>query len=193
MARTAETLQGAESTRKLFAELVSDACDELGQKPSPQAAGYVVELLDSRVRTSPPSTAQPPEPDTLAEALVEAFLEEGASRWVRLRALGDRALFDAGFFSERVERTIVGLDYYADIGRTAYARLSAGSDVFRELAHGFRDFVTILAEVGDRARGERSADLLRLYDRYRAKGSECDRVRLIRHGLVPPAGADRLQ
>jgi len=207
MKRARGTLGSRESTRSVFTELVDEACDELGQRPSPQATGYVVDLLDARVRARTPATPEEAPPDTLALAMVEALQDAGASRWVRLRALGDRALFDAGFFAERVERTVVGVEYYTDMGRAAYARLSAGlatgrapratddlvrgpaaPDVFHELARHFRDFVTLLAEVGDRARGERAVDLLSLYDRYRARGAERDRVRLLRRGMVPPAG-----
>lgn len=206
MGRGGVSPRSQNSTRLVFTELVSEACNELGHQPSPRATGYVVDLLDSRVRSATASSSQPAQPETLAEAMVEAMVEEGASRWVRLRALGDRALFEAGFFAERVERTIVGVDYYADMGQAAYARLSSGlapaapahssrgpeggpdaPDVFWELARRFRDFVALLAQVGDRARGERSVDLLQLYDRYQARGAERDRVRLIRHGLVPAA------
>ena len=126
MGRGGSELRSRESTRSLFTELVGEACEELGQRPSPQATGYVVDLLDTRVRTPRPETPRDAEPDTLALAMVEALQAVGATRCVRLRALGDRALFDAGFFAERVERTVVGVEYYTDMGRAAYTRLSAG-------------------------------------------------------------------
>jgi hypothetical protein len=194
--RETKRLSKAASTRGLFTELVTSAREELGQSPSPQATGYVVDLLDSRVRSEVRTPAQR-ERDTLAEAMVDALVEQGTARFVRLRALGDRALFDAGFFEARVARTVVGGGYYEDIGRTAYSRLSAGlatgpgatrSSVFRELSQHFSDFVLLLAEVGERVRGDRSVDLLQLYDRYREHGAERDRVRLLRHGLVPSLG-----
>jgi hypothetical protein len=201
--RNVEGLSNSESTRELFSQLVTEAGAELGQHPSPQATGYVVDLLDTRVRAASLSPADRAA-DTLAESMVEALLEDGATRWVKLRQLGDRALFDAGFFAARVERTVVGAGYYADVGRTAYTRLSVGlesrpdtvdSSVFGELARHFGDFVTLLAEVGERARGRRSVDLLRLYDRYRAHGKERDRLRLMRHGLIPSLdrSSDRVQ
>jgi hypothetical protein len=193
------------STRDLFRALVGEARDELGQRPSPLATGYLVDLLDARVRSSGPaadSSGARTMPATLAEGLVEALLVEGSSRWSRLRALGDRALFDAGFFGESLRRRAVGIDYYSDIGRTAYLRLSAAPDpgdpaqmgreappdLFHELAQHFADFVELLAEVAERARGRKQVDLLRLYERYRETGSWRDRDRLLRHGLILPGG-----
>lgn len=184
------------STRELFGELVTEASRELGQQPSPLAASYLVDLLDARVRQPRPlAAAGPAPPQSLAEALVEALLAEGAQALARLRALGDRALFHAGFFGPSLRRRVVGVAYYSDIGATAYERVSrgTGSALFEELAFGFADFVEILGEVGERARGRRSVDLLRLYDRYRESRNERDRARLTRHGLVVADGPDRLQ
>jgi hypothetical protein len=176
------------STRELFGELVIEASCELGSRPSPMASGYLVDLLDARVRSARVLEREGGAPETLAESLVAALLVDGTARIARLRALGDRALFDAGFFGDCLRRKTVGIDYYAEIGSTAYARLSkgTGSPLFRELASGFLEFVELLAEVGERARGSRSVDLLRLYDRYRASRSPRDRARLVRHGLILP-------
>jgi hypothetical protein len=192
------------STRALFGELVSEAAAELGHQPTPLATGYVVDLLEARVRSpqAPPGASSGP--TTLAESLVEALLQGGAEGMARLRALGDRALFDAGFFGDSLRRRVVGVRYYTDIGSTAYSRLSRGladrvpgataSELFRELALCFPDFVELLSGVAERARGASPVDLLRLYDRYRETGSARDRRRLIRRGLIlPPPGAERPQ
>ena len=176
------------STRQLFGELVSQASCELGSRPSLLASGYLVDLLEARVRTRR-STRLPDAPgDTLAESLLEALQTEGSARIARLRALGDRALFDAGFFGDSLRGKTVGVSYYADVGTTAYSRLSlgTGSELFHELACGFLEFVELLAEVGERARGSRSGDLLRIYDRYQDTRSPRDRARLMRRGLIVP-------
>lgn len=184
------------STRQVFDELVSEVGCELSPQPTPLARVYLVDLLEARVRSAPPPPEASP-PDTLAESLVAALLVEGATRMARLRALGDRALFHAGFFGPSLSRRTVGVRYYADIGATAYSRLSSGlasrgpdptgAELFYELASRFGDFIELLSEVGERARGSRDLDLLTLYDRYRATGSRRDRARLIRRGLIVPA------
>ena len=181
-----------ETTRELFSEMVGEAQVELGHCPSPLASGYLVDLLDSRVR-APCRDSEPEEPAPLAEALIAAQFVDGSARAARLRALGDRALFDAGFFGASLRRRTVGLEYFAQIGTTAYLRLSirTGSDLFEELGERFTDFVELLADVGDRARGSRFIDLLGLYDRYLETGSLRDRSRLIRHRMILPATGGR--
>jgi len=181
-----------ESTRDLFCEMVAEAQAELGHRPSARASAYLVDLLDTRVRSRPTSRRRDG-PATLAEALDAALGVEGRERAARLRALGDRTLFDAGFFRPSVLRMTVGVEYFSQIGTIAYLRLSngTGSDLFEELGLRFSDFAELLSDVGERARGSRSVDLLRLYDRYRETGSARDRSRLMRHGMILPAPGDR--
>ncbi|MCG8589311.1 MAG: hypothetical protein MJE66_08465 [Proteobacteria bacterium] len=183
------------STRALFAELVAGAMGVKQPRPTPIAVTYLIELLEERVRVPEDPSATP---ETLAEALLAARQAEGRRRMGLLRQLGDRALFTAGFFGDSLSRKVVDLDYYSDIGRVAYVDLSESLSqrrldakpiwgrLFRELAYGFEGFVDILAEIADRARQDDTADLLRLYERYLYTGSDRDRERLLRRGLVPP-------
>jgi hypothetical protein len=193
-ARTPEL--DARSIRELFAELLSGAAEQLGAQPSPLASSYLLELLEERLRR-PGGMGRAREGERgLGEALLEARQERGARRVEKLRALGDRALFVAGVFGESLCRNLVDIDYYGQIGRAAYADVSLSLAVhtreatwpglFRELAEDFPTFVDLLAEVGDRTRA-RQADLLRVYDRYVRTGSERDRRRLVRRGVVPLA------
>jgi hypothetical protein len=182
--------------RAVFAELVEGALDETGHRASPLATAYLIELLDERVRARPGTTRRPGGEPTLAEELLCARLESGATRVSRMHALGDRALFVAGFFGDSLCRAVVDLSYYREVGRAAYADLAsvltgplASSEwvrLFEELADRFRDFVDVLAEVSDRAYASRPLGLLRLYDRYLQTGSSRDRRRLLRRGHVPP-------
>ncbi len=112
-----------------------------------------------------------------------------------LRGLGDRALFDAGIFGDRLRRGPMDVDYYGEIGRAAYADLSiclaeqvreqAWCQLFRELARDFRAFVELLAGVGDRTRSDDPTDLLEVYEHYLETGSPRDRARLGRGGIIP--------
>ena len=179
--------------RALFAELVAGALSETRVDPSPTAIAYLVELLESRLLAATPDGG---EPASLAEGLLRAQLQQGSSRVQRMRNLGDRALFVAGFFGDSLSRSVVDIDYYGDVGRTAYADLSQSlaqqlrertwPGLYAELAQRFYEFVDVLAEVGDRTRADRAADLLRLYERYLRTGSSRDRRRLMRLGQAPP-------
>jgi hypothetical protein len=160
------------------------------------AIAYLIELLDSRVRTPAAVAEVASEEATLAEDLLAARLHAGVARLRRLRDLGDRALFIAGFFGDSLSRSVVDIDYYGDVGRAAYANLAeslawqvrekAWTGLYIELSLRFDQFVDVLAEVGDRTRSGGSEDLLRLYERYLRTGSLRDRVRLLRRGQVPP-------
>jgi hypothetical protein len=182
--------------RAVFAELVSSALWETRVQPSPMAIAYLIELLDSRVRAAEPVGDDAAEETTLAESLLVARLHAGVARLRRLRNLGDRALFVAGFFGDSLSRSVVDIDYYGDVGRAAYASLAESlarqvgertwTGLYIELSHRFGEFVDVLAEVGDRTRAGRSEDLLRLYERYLRTGSPRDRGRLLRLGQVPP-------
>ena len=81
---------------------------------------------------------------------------------MRLRRLGDAALFVAGFFGESLARAPFGPAPTGEAGRLAYGALSAAlvriaaertwSRLYEELADRFRDFADLLAEVGERTR-----------------------------------------
>jgi len=194
------TLIERTASRGVFAELVASALGETQVQPSPMAIAYLIELLDSRVRVTAPVADADADADaeqaTLAEGLLLARLQRGSNRLRRLRNLGDRALFVAGFFGDSLSRSVVDIDYYGDVGRAAYANLADSlaqqlrenvwPGLYSELAERFNEFVDVLAEVGDRTRFGRSEDLLRLYERYLRTGSPRDRSRLLRRGQVPP-------
>lgn len=179
------------SPREVFAELVTGAVRATRPPPTELAVQYLVELLSGRLRAS-----RAGEEPALGEELLRARLESGNVRTRRLHALGDRALFVSGFFGDSLRRSLVDLGYYREIGRAAYADVAsdlslretahAWQRLFQELADRFRDFVDVLAEVGERARPGGSVELLRLYERYLETGSARDRRRLLALGLMPP-------
>jgi hypothetical protein len=186
------------NARTVFAELVAGALSETRVRPSPMAVAYLIELLDSRLtEESPGGEVAEDEASSLAEDLLTACLQHGTVRLRRLRNLGDRALFVAGFFGDSLTRSVVDLDYYGDVGRAAYANLAeslrcevrepAWTGLYAELASRFDQFVDVLAAVGDRSGRPPNEDLLRIYERYLRTGSERDRGRLLRLGQVPPS------
>lgn len=117
-------------------------------------------------------------------------------RRLMLRRLGDIALFIAGVFSPSLERKPVGVDYYINMGGTAYDWLSdslaATGDrslcwkTFRELAENFEAMVSALDLFADTSglRGnDRAVDLHRKWQdesiakpvgRLRGTGLEVD-------------------
>ena len=186
------------SPRALFAELVGGALAEVDPRPSPMATSYLIELLDERVRA--PEPGQGDRETLLVEALLHARLADGPERIARLRRLGDRSLFLAGFLGDSQLRGALGRGYCAEVGRSAYAALAAAlasclaertwPHLFEELAERIRDFADVLSEVCDQVCPRGSDALEGLYRRYVESGRECDRRRLLRRGRNLPAWAE---
>src|SRR5262249_16859957 len=107
--------------------------------------------------------------------------------------VADTALFITGLFVESLERSLVGPDYYAALGRNAYARLSARpvrpalAEPFSELAHRFQEFVRVLGEISAHELFRREQDTLRLYTRWLQHRGRRETDLLIRRGLIPIA------
>ncbi|MEZ4390044.1 MAG: hypothetical protein R3A48_03020 [Polyangiales bacterium] len=144
---------------------------------------------------------QPPRLDRpLVVALNEALACESALRTVRLMRTGDAALCLAGLFAPHVERTVGSLGLYIHLGSMAYQRAADASrgdasppapvDTLAELGEGFPRFVDALHEVAESsALGAVTRDVVRLYDRLRAAGSERAAEEMARQGLFPAPGA----
>ena len=111
-----------------------------------------------------------------------------------LQRIGDVALFISGFFSDGLASKAVDVDYYIQMGGTAYGSLSeevcrtfrgrAVAGVFRELAFKFQLVVDVLNEISD---GPSDRDLLRAYEVWRRTGSKRAEQLLRKNGVVPIA------
>jgi hypothetical protein len=107
--------------------------------------------------------------------------------------VADTALFLTGLFLEHLETTLVGGRYYATLGRSAYARLSADerhgglAAAFADLSRRFEDFVRVLGEIGDTELFRSDRDTLRLYRRWLLTRGPREAERLVRRGVIPVA------
>jgi hypothetical protein len=178
---------------------VSEAAAETDPTPSELAQAYLVDLMAGRVRAPDAPDADTP----LAEAWRRAQQAEGRQRIRHLRGLGDRALFVSGFFGESLVRGVVGPGYYRDMGRRAYGSLAAvlgavtGEDswpaLYEELADRFPQLAGVLADVSDRAYGDRDDALLAAYETWVTTGSRRARRRLLRAGIALVHPSRRVQ
>ena len=190
-ARSANVQIELAAPRSVFAELLAGALEQALPPPTPVAVAYLIDLLDERVRA--PECAGPA---IDSGGLLASAGEPDAVRLIRLRRLGDAALFVAGFFGESLAREPFGPAPTGEAGRLAYGALSTAlarlaaertwSRLYEELADRFRDFADLLAEVGERARGGAPPGLSRLYARYLATESTRDRHRLLGLGALTP-------
>ncbi len=154
---------------------------------------YLVNLLTTCMRATLPGQGAHGFEDTPLALLYGRALQAARPERQRLlRALGDTALFTAGFFADSLERRLVDFDYYRAMGRRAYAQLSRDADVvgfggrvFGELGQRFAQFADVLSEVSEGTRVANQQSLLKLYERWLRTGSARAARLLAAQGLAP--------
>lgn len=179
----------------LFRRLLRSATQAQRVPVSEPTEYYLVQMLAA--------FAGPPSGDLLSPPLGVDYLTAlslpAPQRSARLRRVADTALFLTGLFLEHLETKLVGGRYYAGLGRTAYARLSAEEPhgglaaAFADLSGRFGDFVRVLGEIGDAQLFASDRDTLRLYRRWLLTRGATDEARLVRRGVIPAAGRSDLR
>lgn len=182
------------SPSDFFLEAVDTACVERQFMTFPMARTYLVRLLEYYVPAGnlyEETDDQGRRRDSmLGETFLKALNAETLQRSEMLKRLADRALYVSGFFSDSLQRKLVDVDYYAEIGVSAYSVLADSSKedttsrVYREFAERFVGFSEILSTISSRARMQDEANILRLYETYAKTGSDLAREKLLERGLI---------
>ncbi len=183
------------SPEEHFSEVVHEACLERHVKAHPQIEAYLVQILKyyliSKNFHQPmqeDSTEKPP--DTFAEMYLTAMNSETIRKKELMRTVADRALYLTGFFAASLQKKVVDIDYYKEIGSAAYYNLAiwtkedALSSIFTTFSKRFTDFVTVLNYVSEKSQVQADANVIQLYDRYLRTGSELAREKLTELGVV---------
>lgn len=198
-----QRVQPVASLQEFFKDSVAGAMTRQGVDADDHTAYYVVNLLTLFARSealfdrSDNRTELKPLALILADAVDSARAEE---RHYALQRVGDISLFLAGFFGEGFASRLVDVDYYVNMGGSAYSALSEqvrGSlrgqvfgAVFAELSAKFVDFVDVLAEVRSEASERPDVDILRTYELWQRTGSRRAERELRRHGIEPNRAVD---
>ena len=171
----------------LFHDLVRGAMAAQQVESSETTEFYLVQLLAAFAR--PGRGALLGEP--LGIEYLEALQLPASQRYEKLKRVADTALFVTGVFVDSLERSLVGPEYYAALGRNAYARLSAQppraalATLFSELAGRFPEFVRVLTEISVQEIFRREQDTLRLYKRWFHTRGAREAKLLLRRGIIP--------
>jgi len=177
------------SPREFFRTLIRQACDEQRVEPSETAEFYLVQLLERFMHHERGLLDRPLALDYLA-----SFDEHPTARYGRLRQVGDTALFVSGVFTESLDRSTVGTEYYAALGGLAYGRLASmpGTphgrsvvELFTELSMRFLDFVRVLSQMSLDELFASDRDTLRVYRRWLVSRGARDAELLVRRGIIP--------
>lgn len=183
------------SSKEYFEEVVKEGLARRNLKTNPAVNRYLVDLLqyylDARnLYETDSDGAGPRQHQTLAEMYLKANIAEPAERVEQLKKLGDRTLYISGFFGDSLQRKIVDVDYYAELGCAAYESLSkvakedTVAQVYKTFSRRYFDFVDVLGYISQKSFIQSDASILRLYDRYLRTGSELAREKLIEMGVV---------
>jgi hypothetical protein len=185
------------SLQEFFKDSVASAMARQRVRADDHTAYYVVNLLTLFARSEAlfDQTENGIELKPLAKVLAESIAAEFAEeRRHALQRVGDVSLFVAGFLADGLAAKLVDVDYYVQMGGSAYGALSesvrgsfrgrAFAAVFAELADKFQDFVDVLNEVRNEA-NNKAIDVLRTYEIWLRTGSE-RAARLLRQQGIEP-------
>jgi hypothetical protein len=178
-----------------FRELVTEAMGRQRITAQPETEFYLVNLLNRFIKTehlyqkdADGSTRKEP----LALMVKEALEEPVAStQSARFKHIGDVSLYVSGYFQDSLNRKLVDVDYYIDMGGAAYQRVAARMEeeilraVYEELAAKFAAFVEVFAEVSEKTTPRTEKDLLRLYELWVRTRSERAAKALQEAGILP--------
>ena len=107
------------------------------------------------------------------------------------RQVGDVSLYVAGYFQDSLSRKLVDVDYYIDMGGTAYKQVAQRAEeevlrgLYEELSEKFAAFVEVLAEISDKTAQKSEKDLLRMYELWVRTKSERAAKALQEAGILP--------
>lgn len=202
-ASKAKRVERVASLQEFFKDSVAGAMTRQGLNADDHTAYYVVNLLTLFARSealfdrTDNGTELRPLALILAEAVDSVRAEE---RQYALQRVGDISLFIAGFFGDGMARRLVDVDYYVNMGGSAYSALSEqvrGSlrgqvygAVFAELSAKFQEFVDVLADVRSAASAREDVDILRTYELWQRTGSRRAERELRRLGIEPNRAID---
>lgn len=192
-----ERVRPVASLKEFFRESVSEAMQRQQVDADDHTAYYVVNLLTLFARSEAlfDDTPDGRELRPVAKILAEGLAAEGLpERNYALQRVGDVSLFIAGFLGDSLARKLVDIDYYVQMGGSAYGALAdnvrgsvrgrAFGNVFAELAAKFQAFVDVLADIREEARPTQR-DILRLYETWIRTGSRRAARQLRACGIEP--------
>ena len=184
----AEALVRTQTPTEYFRELVESAMQNQQVSANEWTSFYVVNLLTAFVHLDRSPAAG--DDEALGIRLARATQTAGIAQRDGLRKVGDLSLFISGFFSDSLNRSLVDVDYYIQLGEYAYGSLArqgdhALGDVFDELSDKFSTFVDVLGEVSERTALASNGDVLRLYEKWLRTKSRRSGDLLAKRGIVP--------
>lgn len=177
-----------------FISLVDEAFSQRNIEPNPLAVNYLVNLLIHYMNTEnlfdETSESGKKTRSTLAELYLKAMNSEPSLQLDLIRKLGNTSLYVSGFFAESLNKKVVDIEYYVNMGETAFDFLSkniaedAYKNLYKNFALQFVDYMDSLTYIAQKSSLHNNNDLLKLYDNYKKTGSDLAKETLIENGFL---------
>lgn len=152
-----------DNPRILWRDAVKQAESRCSVSLTDQLESYLISLL-MQYADKPGIVKQ-----IFATAFLDALQKQIQERQTALRNVGDQCLLFAGLFPKAAERKQVKIDYFVDLGRSAYAAISqTTNDLYSSLAMQF----VVMMDVLQCVRHDASLLPLEAYEQWRLVGSE---------------------
>lgn len=194
-----QTLSQSKNLKEFFYKKVRGALELQKMSISQEAEFYVVNVLEHfsksenlfHINDQGKLECRP-----LALKLYDAtFSAHHGERFAHLKSLGDTALYHAGVFYDGLYNQIVDVNYYIQMGGTAYRSLAnistplgkTLSEMFHELSERFHNLVEVLYICCEQEIAQTNHDLLKMLDRYLKTGSIKAKQILEEKGILPDA------
>jgi hypothetical protein len=184
-----------ESMDLFFKEKLEEALRKNGVNATDTAQFYVWNLL-----LHPPEEIDRKHDKLPLATTYSHARSKGVGSWQSVadfKLVGDVCLLVSGFWWNSLARSLVDVDYFIDLGRSAYVNASRAntdlSEVLEELSDYFKEMTSVLIEMSttvDVARTSNS-ELFRMYKMWmhtqnRTLGRILERV-LVKQGIFPSA------
>jgi hypothetical protein len=181
-------LKSHATVAEYFYEVVTEAIRNQGVDTSQTAEYYLVNLLAAY-------TKAPVDDEPLGLKAASAVLAAPDEKVRQLKDVGDTSLYISGFFADSLQRRLIDVDYYIELGGRAYGELarhfkvshrsSDAGEVYYELHEKFPRFVDVLAEISEKSAMTSNQGVVQLYERWLRTGSERVAQRLRAQGVLP--------
>ncbi len=190
------------SLEDFFRDEVLAVCKKQNLEIDSHVSLYVAQLLvrfsqsSSIIEQHMPSGEKSKEP-VLALLWLEGLQKRPFEQLTQMQYLGDVALFTSGFFSDRIEKSMLDRDYYMAMGEQAYQQ--AGSlqrslrsdlalrELFFRLAHSFPSMVSVLEEISIRSQASQQNGIVKLYQKWLSSSDQKISRVLQENGVIPRA------
>ncbi|VVC75854.1 hypothetical protein AQUSIP_11510 [Aquicella siphonis] len=153
----------SETTLVLWHETIKNAEIRCSISLTQELETYLISLL---IRyTDRPEVAQ----QIFAKTFLEAMQQRERQRNACLQNVGDQCLLYAGLFPRQAQKKHVKINYFVDLGRSAYATISnTANDIYWSLALQFVTLMDVLQSIRE------TPDLMPLeaYDQWNELGSQ---------------------